>query len=195
MVFAFNPSFVEIYDNALTKRECDILINYFENSPSRIEGRIFSGDTNQLEVVPSVKKCIELSQMKFSNGTTCDNILSMSLQQSIKKYRLKYPQLQDMCEWKVDDEYTFKKYESKDDGFKSWHTEHGPPPTANRVLVWMFYLNNAQSGTDFMNFSTVKAKRGRCVIWPAFWTHYHRSTLNKGLKYITSGWMSFDCEK
>ena len=104
MVFAFNPSFVEIYDNALTKRECDILINYFENSPSRIEGRIFSGDTNQLEVVPSVKKCIELSQMKFSNGTTCDNILSMRLQQSIKKYRLKYPQLQDMCEWKVDDE-------------------------------------------------------------------------------------------
>ena len=61
--------------------------------------------------------------------------------------------------------------------------------------MWMFYLNNAQSGTDFMNFSTVKAKRGRCVIWPAFWTHYHRSTLNKGLKYITSGWMSFDYEK
>ena len=100
-----------------------------------------------------------------------------------------------MCEWKVDDIYTFKKYESKDDGFKSWHTEHGPPPTANRILVWMFYLNNAKSGTDFMNFSTVKAKRGRCVIWPAFWTHYHRSTLNKGLKYITSGWMSFDYEK
>ena len=194
MIFSSNPSFVEIYDNVLTTKECDILINQFENSPSRTEGRIFSGDTNQLEVVSSVKKCMELPDMQFSNGTIIDSIISTRLQQSIKKYCLKYPQLQDMCKWKVDDIYTFKKYELKDDGYKEWHTEHGPPPTANRILVWMFYLNNAKSGTDFMNFSTVKAKRGRCVIWPAFWTHYHRSTLNKGLKYITSGWMSFDCE-
>ena len=195
MIFSFNPSFVEIYDNVLTKKECDILINQFENSPSRTEGKIFSGDTNQLEVVPSVKKCMELPDMQFSNGTIIDSIISTGLQQPITKYCLKYPQLQDMCEWKVDDIYTFKKYESKDDGYKEWHTEHGPPPTANRVLVWMFYLNNAQSGTDFMNFSTVSAKRGRCIIWPAFWTHYHRSTLNKGLKYIISGWMSFDDDK
>ena len=192
MVLTFNPSFVGIYDNVLSKKECDILINRFENSPSLIEGRVVSGDTNQLEVIPSVKKCIELPEMQFSNGTIIDNIISTRLQQPIKKYRLKYPQLQDICDWKVDDKYTFKKYESKDDGFKEWHTEHGPPPTANRILVWMFYLNNAQSGTDFMNFSTVSAKRGRCVIWPAFWTHYHRSSLNKGLKYITSGWMSYD---
>ena len=27
-------------------------------------------------------------------------------------------------------------------GIKNGKTEHGPPPTANRVLVWMFYLNN-----------------------------------------------------
>ena len=81
MIFSFNPSFVEIYDNVLTKKECDILINQFENSPSRTEGKIFSGDTNQLEVVPSVKKCMELPDMQFSNGTIIDSIISTRLQQ------------------------------------------------------------------------------------------------------------------
>ena len=81
---------MEIYDNVLTTKECDILINRFENSPSRTEGRIFSGDTNQLEVVPSVKKCMELPHMQFSNGTIIDSIISTRLQQPIKKYCLKY---------------------------------------------------------------------------------------------------------
>ena len=35
------------------------------------------------------------------------------------------------------------------------------------------------------------SKKGRLVIWPASWTHFHRSEPNKGLKYIISGWYSF----
>ena len=58
------------------------------------------------------------------------------------------------------------------------------------------YLNNAQSGTDFMHFSNVRAKMGRCVIWPAFWTHLHKGVIpNKGLKYIITGWASFQHEE
>ena len=70
-----------------------------------------------------------------------------------------------------------------------WHTEQGRR-TANRIAVWQFYLNNAESGTEFMSYPTVNAKMGRCVIWPAAWTHVHRSAPNKGLKYIISGWIS-----
>ena len=55
----------------------------------------------------------------------------------------------------------------------------------------MFYLNDAKSGTEFKHFSTVDAKMGRGIIWPATFTHMHRSESNKGLKYIVSGWMSF----
>ena len=43
-----------------------------------------------------------------------------------------------------------------------------------------------------MHFPTVRAKMGRCVIWPAGWTHIHRSAPNKGLKYYLSGWVSYE---
>ena len=70
-----------------------------------------------------------------------------------------------------------------------WHCEHGAS-NSNRILAWMFYLNDAKSGTEFMNYPTVQAKRGRCVIWPAFWTHVHKGAPNKGLKYIATWWIS-----
>ena len=60
-------------------------------------------------------------------------------------------------------------------------------------MAWMFYLNDAKCGTEFLNYPTVQAKRGRCVIWPAFWTHVHKGQLpNIGLKYIVTGWISFE---
>ena len=43
-----------------------------------------------------------------------------------------------------------------------------------------------------MHYPTVRAKMGRCVIWPAGWTHFHRSQLNKGVKYIVSGWLMIE---
>ena len=65
-------------------------------------------------------------------------------------------------------------------------------PYSLRVLAWMFYLNDAKCGTEFMNYPTVSAKMGRLVIWPAGWTHLHKGvTPNRGLKYITTGWCSF----
>jgi len=90
-----------------------------------------------------------------------------------------------------DDAFSFKKYETEEDGFHSWHTEAGGRFTSNRILAWMIYLNNAKSGTEFMHFPTIRAKMGRCIIWPAAFTHVHRSEPNKGLKYVISGWISF----
>ena len=56
----------------------------------------------------------------------------------------------------------------------------------------MFYLNNSKTVTEFVQYPTVRAKMGRCVIWPSAWTHVHRGvTANKGLKYVITGWVSF----
>ena len=86
---------------------------------------------------------------------------------------------------------SFKRFDNEEDGFKKWHCEQGLGVTSTRILVWQFYLNNAKSGTEFLYYPTVKSKAGRCVIWPASITHYHRSQPNKGVKYIISGWWSF----
>ena len=77
-------------------------------------------------------------------------------------------------------------------GYHQYHQEHGPRHSL-RMLVWMLYLNDSKCGTEFPQWNKiVKAKQGRLVIWPAFWTHVHRGvTPNKGTKYIATGWFNY----
>ena len=191
LVSNYNPSFIEIYDNALTKKECEILISQFNKSP-QCEGVVGSSSSGRV-VNKESKQSIELSDLSLWDGSTISNIILSSLYKCINKYKEKYSSLEDIYSWKVDDLYTFKKFESKDDGYKRWHTEQSGPRHAKRIAVWMFYLNNARSGTELKNFYPMESKMGRCIIWPASWTHVHRSSVpNKGLKYIVSGWISYN---
>ena len=178
--------FIEIYDEALPSENCDKLIEYFNNSPQT------PGMVGDFKISPNHKKSTELDNSWFSLHNVARDLIYNYLSTYTNKYVEKYYSIQPQCigNWGVDDGFTLKKFEGEDDGFKKWHTEHSIP-FPNRILVWMFYLNDAQSGTDFINFPRVDAKKGRLVIWPSSWTHTHRSAPNKGLKYIISGWYSF----
>ncbi len=183
-----NPNYIEICDNALSKKECEILINQFEKS-NPTPGLTGFGYR------PQDKKCLQLKKPSFSNRSIISNIVRPILIKYLERYSNKYSHLLDyITPWKYDDVYSFQKYEGEDDGYKAWHTEHGEGEEAShRILAWMMYLNDAKSGTEFMNYPTLRAKRGRCVIWPAGWTHVHRGVIpNKGLKYIITGWVSFN---
>jgi len=183
-----NPNFIGIYDNVLTQEDCDRLINQFERSeknPGLVLEDGVSGVKND-----KTKKGVEI-ESKFSREDFVSNTIKPFLFSCIDRYSEEYPGVnQYLSPWKYDDEYTFKKFEFKDDGFKRWHTEHNKG-SESRILVWMFYLNDAKSGTEFMHYPTIRAKMGRCIIWPASWSHIHRSAPNKGLKYIISGWISY----
>ena len=182
-----NPSYIECYDDALSKEECRILISLFERR-KKISG--YTRRNGERVVDIDRKKSIELDAPDIRDGSSLSSIVHQALVPCVKKYQEKYDNLNHISFWRCDPVFTFKKFESEDDGFKSWHTEQGAG-TANRIAVWHFYLNDAESGTEFMSYPTVNAKMGRCVIWPAGWTHVHRSAPNKGLKYIISGWMSY----
>ena len=182
-----NSSLIGIYEDALTVNECESLMSKFEES-EQSPGQTLGGYT------PEWKKCMEISSedMKFSQTNIVSTTILKSLKECIGKYKMEYPALSVISRWGVVDQFTFQKYETEDDGYKSWHCEHGShPESAVRILAWMFYLNNAKSGTEFKHYPTVNAKMGRCVIWPAAWTHLHKGvTPNEGLKYIITGWFS-----
>ena len=57
----------------------------------------------------------------------------------------------------------------------------------------MIYLNYAKSGTEFPYYNkTIRAKKGRLVLWPSQWTHIHKGvTPNVGVKYIATGWYGY----
>tara|TARA_R100000008_G_scaffold46567_1_gene27467 strand:- start:698 stop:1321 length:624 start_codon:yes stop_codon:yes gene_type:complete len=186
-----NSDYFGIYDNALSKKECEIIINQFEKS-SHVEGKIYcvgEDGSSQTIVQHDQKKSIELKDAQFSDKSIISNIVREKLIKYIGIYNAEQPQLHWLDSWGYHDAYNIQKYETEEDGYKMWHCEHGAS-NSNRILAWMFYLNDAKSGTEFMNYPTVQAKRGRCVIWPAFWTHVHKGAPNKGLKYIATGWIS-----
>ena len=180
-----NSDYFGIYDNALSKKECNILIKEFEK---------YSPDLGQTSMgyCPEAKKCLQLD-LDFDDGSVISNILFSVCVKYLDQYIKSYQCLKEIHYWKIYNEYSFQKYETEDDGYKNWHCEHCMgEPYSLRVLAWMFYLNDAKCGTEFMNYPTVSAKMGRLVIWPAGWTHLHKGvTPNRGLKYITTGWCSF----
>jgi len=183
-------NFIEIYDNTITKQDCQKLIDYFQISEK--DKGIFIDINNQVAVNEDIKKCIQLKNTLLSNKDIISNIIYSPLISCIENYKQKYSGIDKyISSWCLNDNYSFQKFENEDDGYKEWHTEHNGGITANRMLVWMFYLNNAKSGTDFLYHKNINAKEGRCVIWPAAWTHIHKSSLNMGIKYIISGWFSF----
>jgi len=185
-----NSDYFGIYDNALSKKECEIIINQFEKSEHH-PGKVYLDGV--LQEVSHLKKCMTLDDSNFDDGSIITNITRLQLVKCLERYDQEQPQLRKLCRWSLYQGYSIQKYETEDDGYKDWHAEAGSSgPPSNRILAWMFYLNNAKSGTEFMNYPTVRAKRGRCVIWPAGWTHVHRGAPNKGLKYIVTGWITFE---
>ena len=173
-----NPSYIEVYDNALTQKECTILINQFEHADTALCYK------------PEVKKCLQIVNADMEDRSVISNILQPVLSSYIEKYTKQYPGLYYTTPVKIYNEYCFQKYEKDDDGFTAWHCEHSKEEESIRVLTWRFYLNDAKSGTQFWDFSPVRAIMGRLVVCPAYWTHTHRSSPNKGLKYIITGWAS-----
>ena len=182
-----NTSFIEIYDNLLSQEECDRIITAFENSPDVDWGKTSGGFDFDY------KKCKEISRV-LHESDEIGSIIGPHLSLAVQKYDKKYKALEFQPSWNLYPRFNIQKYEGEDDGYKLWHSEHGSTEVSSqRVLAWMIYLNNANSGTKFMYYPDLKSKRGRCAIWPSGWQHLHRGVLpNKGIKYIATGWVSFD---
>ena len=79
-------------------------------------------------------------------------------------------------------------------GFHNWHCEHSHYVYCDRVLAWMFYLNDIELGgeTEFLHQRCrIKPEKGKLVFFPAGFTHCHRGNppLNN-TKYIVTGWFN-----
>ena len=194
-LFRKTPNFIEVYDGALSKKECEILIGQFEKSD-----KLFRGTTTK-GYLPDAKKCIEY-YYRFDENNIVSNILRPKLCSYLDKYvsgqRFSNDKnaLDVIDKWKYSNNYQIQKYDGDDDGYKQWHCEHGSnEENGRRILAWMFYLNDAKCGTEFAYFSKVNAKMGRLVIWPSSWTHLHKGVIpNKGIKYIATGWVEYKNE-
>lgn len=84
-------------------------------------------------------------------------------------------------------------------GYHLWHAEQGNGEHANRVLVYMLYLNTMQKEdageTEFLYQQLrLRPEENTMIIWPASFTHVHRgnTVFGERSKYIVTGWFYYD---
>lgn len=84
-------------------------------------------------------------------------------------------------------------------GYHIWHSEQGNGVHAERVLVYMLYLNTlpeeAAGETEFLyQQRRIQPQENAMVLWPATFTHAHRgnAVFGEQSKYVVTGWFYYD---
>ena len=178
-----NTDFIEVYDNILSSKECEKIINFVNDQ--HLKRGTFGGKKYR----PDVKDSWEFGVPDINANTLYNRIIEKGLRESVKKYLVRHPQLNDVNPWGPVTGYNLQKYNPKQ-GYHLRHCENAG--NSDRILVWMIYLNTVTDGggTYFENFDrTTDAVEGRCVLWPPYWTHFHNGIVsNTQTKYIATGW-------
>ena len=181
------PNFIEIYDNALSQEQCKQIITEFELDKINQEaGKCGDG------VVETIKKSTDIIHF-INDGSLTSEIITSNLKKPLEDYKTKYPEINLLYYWNVCPDYHIQRY-YPNEGYFSPHAEVSDGNVGNRVLVWMFYLNDVDDGgTKFTNYNKiVDAKEGRLVLWSPSWTHTHHGIISSTkTKYIATGWYTF----
>ena len=185
-------NFIGVYDNYITKEECNKAIQLFENQDklkNTLNRQVFE-QSNVLE---------KQDQQFFSDGSNIDiwweelKTIIFNFDIALKHY---------VENTGVGDAYGSPFYFTSlkiqktlpREGYHLWHIEHQRGfNNEARALVFSIYLNDVEEGgeTEFLHFSKrVQPKTGRIVIWPAGFPYVHRGNPPlSGEKYILTSWM------
>ena len=184
-------NFIGVYDNYITKEECDKAIklyedqNKFNNTVNRIGGeqasilqkqdqQFFAAETNidvWWEELKPMMFNFDIALKHYIENTGASDAYGVPFHFTCLKIQKTLPT----------------------EGYHVWHIEHGKGfDNEPRAFVFSVYLNDVEDGgeTEFLHFSKrVKPKTGRIVIWPAGFPYVHRGNPPlSGEKYIlTSG--------
>jgi len=161
----------------IDEKVCDDMLKYFWSNKNRHE---------QTKMNHNVKKSIEMGinpNDKFEPNLSYLN----ELKNCFSKYGKEYEH-----DWTlgINENYNIQHY-NKGDGFYKWHCERVIKRFADRILVFMTYLNDVDDGGTEFKFQNIeiKARKGLTLIWPADWTHTHRGVISKTKeKTIITGW-------
>jgi len=186
-------NFIGVYDNYITKQECDKAIELFKNQDKfrKTVNRLASEKTSITE---------KQDQQYFANRANLD-VWWQDLKSLIFNYDIAWKHYEENIGAKdsygqEEFYYTAVKIQKTlpTEGYHVWHVEHGAGfINEPRAFVFSVYLNDVEEGgeTEFLHFSKrVKPKTGRIVIWPAGFPYVHRGNPPlSGEKYILTSWM------
>ena len=169
------------------------LISFFENHKELQKvGETSSGLKTDHKKTTDIK--IDPSDIKNKSNYEIFNQYFDHLNGCFQDYKHQWPFLNDIIKTVDIPSFNLQKY-NPGDHFSKIHCERDKT-NLHRIFAWMTYLNTTDDGDASTYFShynlKIKPEIGKTLIWPAEWTHAHAGEkLNKGLKYIITGWMYF----
>ena len=172
---------------------CDEILQYFkDNSEYHVKGGIAFEGTNTIRNDIKVSTDLPVS---CNNNTRPFYDYRNLLQKYLDEYVSVYPDVNNLHRFNITEDYNIQHYK-KGEGFKKDHCERDGQFSKNvkRCLVFMTYLNDVDDGGTIFKYQnrTVKAQKGKTLIWPADWTHTHRSQISETQeKTIVTGWFSY----
>jgi len=186
-------NFIGVYDNYITKAECDKAIKLFEDQNK------FNNTINRLDFENA--DVLTKQDQQYFTKTSDINIWWEELKSLIVNFDLAwnhYIKNVGAKEAYGQEQFFYTNLKIQKtlltEGYHVWHLEHAKGfANEPRAFVFSIYLNDVEEGgeTEFLNFSKrVKPKAGRIVIWPAAFPYVHRGNPPlSGEKYILTSWM------
>lgn len=197
-------------ENSLPTKICDQIINKFEETQDKVDGISGSGLNH------SIKRSTDLmihEQLDDKDWVYIYDYLREELLRSLVEYLSEHPWRtmhagfsSKLCLVRTaqgrfgavrngQPHMQIQRYVDGG-GYYAWHYEQSneDPTMRNRQMAFMWYLNDVKEGgeTEFMfQDLKIKPKAGASVLFPAFWTHFHRGNPpGEGeKKYIVTGWI------
>lgn len=191
--------FIGIYDNVYPEGYCQHLISVFDEMEASGAGsnRVQSENAkrhikNDYQIGMSLKG----HNIEPFNGHNPVDLFFNGLQKCYDEYINTFSTLVD---GKIRGTAMKMQRTSPGGGYHVWHGEQGNGEHANRVLVYMLYLNtlepNEAGETEFLyQRERYNPTANQMLLWPASFTHTHRGNAVFGdrSKYIVTGWFYYD---
>ncbi len=186
-------NFIGVYDNYITKDECDKAIRLFEDQDK------FNKTIDRMLI--QKEPIIKMQDQQFFAGGYNLKFWYEELKPLILNFDIAWQHYNKNtgATASYDQEkffYTTVKIQKTlpTQGYHVWHIEHNQGyENECRAFVYTIYLNDIEEGgeTEFLHFSKrVKPKAGRIVIWPAAFPYVHRGNPPlSGKKYILTSWL------
>lgn len=191
--------FVGVYNNVYPDGYCQHLINEF----NRMETAGAGSNRWQSEKAPEINKndyqiglSLKGHDTKLFNEKNVVDVFFDGLQVCYEEYTKTFSSL---SQGKIRATVMKMQRTPPGGGYHVWHGEQGNGDHANRVVVYMLYLNslNPEEGgeTEFLyQKQRFRPVENQMILWPASFTHTHRgnTVLGERSKYIVTGWFYYD---
>ena len=186
-------NFIGVYDNYITKQECNKAIKLFKNQNK------FNNTLNRMQYENS--SILQKQDEQFFANENNVELWWEDLKTIMFNFDMAwnhYLQNTGAKESYGQDKFLYTRLKIQKtlpkQGYHVWHIEHGSAfEMQTRAFVFSIYLNDVKEGgeTEFLHFSQrIKPKTGRIVIWPSGFPYVHRGNPPlSGEKYSLTSWL------